>query len=62
MKTRPPIPRIGFDLEYQEGSTDAHFKATDKNITLTQVVAAFIAFRDGDTAWQGRFPFEKIAV
>jgi hypothetical protein len=54
--------QTGFDLEYQEGSVDAHFKATDKNITLDRVVEAFIAFRDGDIAWQSGFAFEKIAL
>jgi hypothetical protein len=53
---------VGFDLEYQEGSVEAHFKATDKNITLDQAVEAFIAFRDGNTAWQSSFAFEKLTL
>jgi hypothetical protein len=54
--------RIDFDLEYQEGSVDAHFKATNENITLGQVVSAFIAFRDGDAAWKCSFTFEKTTL
>ena len=54
--------RAGFDLEYQDGSVDAHFKATDQNITLDRVVEAFIAFRDGNVAWRSGFTFEKIAL
>jgi hypothetical protein len=54
--------RVGFDLEYQDGSVDAHFKATDKNITLARVVEAFIAFRDGNAAWRSSFTFKKIAL
>jgi hypothetical protein len=52
--------RIGLVLEYQEGSVDAHFKATDKNIALSRAVAAFLAFRDGNRAWRDHFTFERI--
>ena len=52
----------GFDLEYQDGSTNAHFKAKDENITLDQVVEAFIAYRDGHTNWRDKFTFERITV
>ena len=51
---------VGFDLEYQDASVDAHFRATDENITLDQVVEAFMAYRDGSTNWQTTFTFEKI--
>jgi hypothetical protein len=54
--------RVGFELEYQEGSIDAHFRATDKNITLAQVVKAFIGFRDGNTAWRSGFTFVKLSL
>lgn len=50
----------GFDLEYQEGAVDAHFRAKNKNITLDQIVEAFIAYRDGETSWRDGFDFEKI--
>lgn len=51
---------VGFHLEYQEGSVDAHFQATDEKITLGQVVSAFIAYRDANTDWQKAFTFKKI--
>lgn len=51
---------VGFDLEYQDGTVDAHFRATDEKITLDQVVRAFIAYRDADPNWKGEFTFEKI--
>lgn len=51
---------VGFYLEYQEGSVDAHFRATDEKITLDQVVNAFIAYRDARAGWQDAFTFEKI--
>lgn len=51
---------VGFHLEYQEGSVDAHFQATNEKITLDQVVSAFIAYRDGRAGWQRAFTFKKI--
>ena len=51
---------VGFHLEYQEGSVDAHFQTTDEKITLGQVVSAFIAYRDASAGWQKAFTFEKI--
>jgi hypothetical protein len=51
---------VGFHLEYQEGSVDSHFRATDEKIALGQVVSAFIAYRDANTGWQRAFTFEKI--
>jgi hypothetical protein len=52
--------RVGFDLEYQEGSVDAHFKAVEGKITLDAVVQAFIAYRDGVAGWQDGFTFVQI--
>lgn len=51
---------VGFHLEYQDGSVDAHFQATNEKITLDEVVSAFIAFRDGHADWQKAFAFRKI--
>lgn len=51
---------IGFVLEYQEGSVDAHFRATNDKITLNEVVKAFIDYRNGNPLWQKSFTFEKI--
>ena len=51
---------VGFHLEYQEGSVDAHFQATNEKITLDQVVDAFIAYRHGTTGWRSGFAFKKI--
>lgn len=53
---------VGFDLEYQQGSVDAHFKATDENISLDQVVEAFISYRDGTLQWLKSFTFEGITL
>jgi len=52
---------VGFELEYQEGTIDEHFRAKDKHITLDDVVNAFIAYRNGSTNWQDKFDFERIS-
>jgi hypothetical protein len=49
---------VGFDLEYQEGSIDSHFRAKNDDIPLDQVVGAFIAYRNGDNDWRDNFDFE----
>jgi hypothetical protein len=51
---------VGFCLEYQEGSADGHFRATNEKITLEQVVSAFIAYRDAKPGWQKAFTFKKV--
>jgi hypothetical protein len=53
---------VGFHLEYQEGSIEAHFQATDDHITLEKVVEAFISYRDGNADWKAAFTFEKVTL
>lgn len=51
---------VGFDLEYQDGTIEEHFKAKDKLMTIDDVVDAFIAYRNGDKNWKNGFDFERI--
>jgi len=50
----------GFVLEYQEGDLNNHYQATNRQISLAEVTAAFMAFRRGLTDWKTRFTWEKI--
>jgi hypothetical protein len=52
--------KIGFDLEYQEGSTDEHYRAKREDYTLNEVVKILIAFRDGNVRWEEVGDFERI--
>ena len=52
----------GFALEYQQGSMDAHFRATDMNVPLQQAIEAFIAYRDGSTSWRDSFSFDNMTL
>ena len=52
--------RIGFGLEYQEGSTDEHYRAKREDYTLDEIVKILIAFRDGNVRWEDVGDFERI--
>jgi len=48
----------GFDLEYQDGSTNDHYRCTDE-LTEEQVVAIFQAYRSGDESWKSKSVWER---
>ncbi len=50
----------GFVVEYQDGDTDQHFKATREKISLSDVVKAFSSYAAGDGAWKGMFQWAKL--
>ena len=54
-RTEPPWEYI---LEYQDGSLDKHYRATDGPIKLDQILVAFRKYRDGDTTWLTDFTWE----
>ncbi len=49
-------------LEYQQGSTAEHFRATDPRITSDRVVKAFCKYLEGDESWRLDFRWEPMAV
>jgi hypothetical protein len=49
----------GFPLEYQEDSTENHFKAVG-NFSLARVSQAFLAFSRGDASWKAGFEWVKV--
>lgn len=52
--------RQGFDLEYQDGSTDRHFRATREDLTLEEIVAVFVNYRDARDDWWADLEFEPL--
>lgn len=52
----------GFDLEYQEGSTDAHFRARRNDFTLDEIVSRLIAYRDGKPDWKSAVEWERLEL
>lgn len=51
----------GFELEYQVGGTDQHFRATAL-IDSEQLIAALIAYRNGDASWQTAREWEQMRL
>jgi hypothetical protein len=47
-------------LEYQDGSLDKHFCATDKPLPIERVQEAFVKYLNGDPTWQIDFDWEKM--
>ncbi len=53
-------PPNDYVLEYQDGSTDFHYSATDAPISLERVQATFLKYLRGDISWLNDFRWEKI--
>jgi hypothetical protein len=43
--------RLGFDMEYQSGALDQHYRAKKEAFTSDEVVKALTAYRDGTINW-----------
>jgi hypothetical protein len=52
----------GFDLEYQEGSTDRHFRAAGQGLTLQDVVGAFQDYAAGGLGWRSAVQWENSPI
>jgi len=53
-------PPWGFVLEYQDGSTDDHYRALGGPIDLHRIVAAFAKYLARDPSWQQDFRWGKM--
>lgn len=49
----------GFILEYQEGSIEQHYTATEKRIPKEAILSAFFAYLKGDASWKNAYLWEK---
>jgi len=52
----------GFILEYQEGSLEEHFIATNMDIPEADILKAFTAYLKGDSAWKDAFEWENMEM
>lgn len=52
-------PEVGFDLEYQEGSLESHFRCTREPLTLQDVARAFKQYLRGDPSYKQELPWEQ---
>ena len=51
-----------FALEYQDGSLQQHYRATNDPISLQQVRAAFQKYYNDDSSWKDDFQWERLAL
>lgn len=54
--------RIGFDLEYQEGSIDHHFRARKTDFDVETIVAKFAAYAASENGWRDGVDWEKFTL
>ncbi len=54
--------QVGFDLEYQLGDTDAHFRAERTNYTLEEIVTVFAAYRDRRVDWDAHVTWSRLDI
>jgi hypothetical protein len=49
----------GFDVEYQEGGTEHHYRAARTDFTLDEVAGMLCAYRDGNPDWKDMAQWER---
>jgi hypothetical protein len=54
--------KVGFTLEYQDGSVEEHFQCADRRLSLSHVIEAFQAYLANDDRWRTMFLWRKINV
>lgn len=55
-------PNQGYFLEYQDGSTAKHYRATDNSINLERVADALSKFLRGDESWRTDFNWRRLEI
>lgn len=51
-------PGEGFELEYQDGSLDRHFRNSNRNLELSQVANTFTCYLESDDRWKLEYSWE----
>lgn len=52
----------GYELEYQDGDLEQHYRVRDGGLTAADVVRAMQDYLDGSPAWRPRFVFDQEPV
>ena len=50
----------GFDAEYQEGSTDRHYRAQNASFALEEVAAMLCEYLQGEVGWEKYGAWTKV--
>jgi hypothetical protein len=51
---------IGFDLEFQEGDLDHHYRATREDFTLDDIASILSAYRAGNPEWKDMAQWKRL--
>lgn len=49
-------------VEYNDGSDQCQWRATDSNVTPAHILDTFLLFRRGDINWKNQFTWQKFKV
>ena len=52
-------PEVGFDLEYQEGSLEQHYRCTKESLNLAEITRAFKQYLRNDPSYKSELPWER---
>jgi len=51
-----------YALEYQDGSTEKHYRATDFRLPLDRVIEAFTKYLNDDDSWKADFQWKRLTI
>jgi hypothetical protein len=51
-----------YDVEYQAGSLEEHYRAVNKPISYERVLQALCKYREHDASWRDEFQWEKMPL
>jgi len=51
-----------YALEYQDGSTEQHYRATDFRLPLDRVITAFKKYLNDDDSWKADFKWKRLII
>ena len=51
-----------YALEYQDGSTEQHYRATNFRLPLDRVITAFKKYRNDDDSWKADFQWKRLII
>ena len=54
------VPPFVYTIEYQDGSLDSYYRATNQEISENDVAVIFQKYLRGDTSWLTNMEWEKV--
>ncbi len=54
--------RMGFELQYQEGSLDKHYRAKNERFDVEDILVRFVSYAAGRDSWKEGVEWEQIEI